>query len=77
MEQYYPMKSRGNRRAKKKITLKSMPVTLALVPLVLANPISTIKPAAILASRQADLAPAPLAPKTCFVGAGISGVKRG
>lgn len=50
---------------------------LALVLLALANPVSTIKPAAILASRQTDLASAPLAPKKRFVGAGTNTVKQG
>lgn len=63
MKQHYPMKSRGSRRVREKKTLKSMLVTPALVLLALANPVSAIKPAAILATRQTDLASAPLAPK--------------
>lgn len=57
--------------------MESTLVSPALVPLALANPFSAIKPAAILASGQADLASAPLAPNAHFVGAGISGVKQG
>jgi len=77
LEQHYPVKSRGNRRVRKKKTLKSVLVTPALVLLALANPLPTIKPAAILASRQTDLASALLAPKKPFVGAGTNTVKQG
>lgn len=48
-----------------------MPVTPELVLLVLlalANPVSTKKPAAILAPRQTDLASAPLAQKKMLRG---------
>lgn len=71
------MKSRGNSKASKKKTLKSVLVTPALVLLALADPVSTIKAAAILASRQTDLASAPLAPKKHFVGAGTNIAKQG